>query len=181
MRPQFDEQLRNQQKVLVMVWYSFVFMILFFLSVHVVLKGNLGPLSGESATEFLRRAFWFLVILQTVFLVWWKKRFFNVERLIEASTKGIILEKFVRGAQNPAEKRLGKMILNYFMRSVLAFGIAESIALYGLILWVLGYHSVDQYTFSTVSLLLVLYFFPSNRLFAQILEQAETLNHRVLS
>jgi len=177
MRPQFSEQLRNQQKVLVMVWYSFVFMILFFLSAPVFVKGDSILSPNNSATEFLRRAFWFLLILQATFLVWWKKRFFPIERLLEASTRGIILEKFVRGAQNPVEKRAGKMILNYFVRSILAFGVAESIALYGLVLTVLGHYVLDQYVLSVVSLVLVFYFFPSNRFFAQILDQANTLTY----
>lgn len=137
----------------------------FFVSVPVFLKGDSISSSSNSATEFLRQAFWFLVILETVFLIWWKKRFLTVKRLLEASTRGIFLGKFVRGAQNPVEKRAGAIILNYFFRSLLAFGVAESIALYGLLLALVGYYVVDQYTLSTVSLVLVSYFFPSNRFF----------------
>jgi hypothetical protein len=171
---QDHQQLRNQQSVLVIMWYSIVFMILFFLFVPMFLSGDSISLPKTSAPGFLRRALWVLAILQAIFLVWWRKRYFTIERPLEGSDRDNIVGALVKRAQNGMGQRAGKVSWRYFLRSILAFGIAESIALYGLVLAVTGHYVVDQYSLSALSLMLLFYFYPSNTLFGHISEQAET-------
>jgi hypothetical protein len=93
---------------------------------------------------------------------------------LDAAPSNNILASFLKRLQNPVEQSVEHVSASLSAEHC-GFRDRRSIALYGLVLALAGYYVVDQYTLSTLSLILLVYLYPSNALFGQISQQAEIL------
>jgi hypothetical protein len=66
------------------------------------------------------------------------------------------------------------VISTYVTRKVVLFAIIEAIAVYGLILALVGRFLLDQYLLSALALVLLIVEFPSGKSFSAVLQKLET-------
>ena len=158
-QPESRKLFEDGQKVIVIMWFVFISTLVIWLFI---------PLSGVPAERFLngpsspdttRIALWFVILVVMGVLLLWIKNFL---------TKEAILKKVTRG-QNSAKRRLR----SYLLRKVLAFALAESIAIYGLVLAMLGRFMWDQYVLTLVSGLFFIYLFPSGAFLDELIREYE--------
>jgi len=139
----------NQYKVLVIIWGGFIASLVIYL-----LLPQFVPLStraGDSSSDFMRTGLWTVVLVICAVLWWWNQRYLTKEALI---------------SQAP----LGRQSLsNYVIKKIVAFALAESIAIYGLILALLGYSTSDQVIMSLISGGFLIYHYPSRSFFDELI------------
>jgi hypothetical protein len=78
--------------------------------------------------------------------------------------------------KGPAEERAASVVSIYITRKVVVFAIIEAIAVYGLVLAIIGRYLSDQYFLSALGLLLLTLEFPSEKGLAGLVERVEAAN-----
>ncbi len=73
------------------------------------------------------------------------------------------------------EERAAAVVSTYVTRKVVLFAIIEAIAVYGLVLALVGHYLPDQYLLSGLSLLLLAYEFPSEKSLKELVLRVETV------
>lgn len=69
--------------------------------------------------------------------------------------------------------RAALVISTYVTRKIVLFAIVETIAVYGLVLALVGGYVLDHYLLSAVSLLLLAFEFPSSQIFGEFIQEIE--------
>ena len=107
-------------------------------------------LEGEPYRGF-RVILWLVAAIQVGVLFWWTQRFV---------TKEAVLNAVRRTAIDP---------LTYYMgRKIAAVGIAQSIAVYGLVLAFVGRYFWDQYLLTVISAALLMRHYPHRDMFDEL-------------
>jgi hypothetical protein len=75
--------------------------------------------------------------------------------------------------QGRDEERAAAVVSTYVTRKIVLFAIIEAIAVYGLILALVGRFLLDQYILSALALVLLIVEFPSAKSFSALLEKLE--------
>ena len=156
-RSEFRETLEKQQQVLVSLWGFFFCGIFIYLWIAEFLVAKLG--SSTAPSGILRMVLWILGFIDLGTLVWWKKRFLTKEAILGGS-KSYKLLQALQGHRSPLEERAAAVVSSYVTSKTVAFAIVEAIAVYGLVLDIVGRYSLDQYLLSLVSGALLLVEFP---------------------
>jgi hypothetical protein len=71
------------------------------------------------------------------------------------------------------EERAAVVVSTFVTRKVVIFAIIEAIAVYGLVLAIVGRYLFDQYLLSALSLLLLTFEFPAQRFLESLMQQVE--------
>jgi hypothetical protein len=80
----------------------------------------------------------------------------------------------LEGHKGNHEARAAAVVSTYITRKVVLFAIIEAIAVYGLVLALVGRYRSDQYFLSALSLLLLTLEFPSKKSLAGLVQRVET-------
>ncbi len=172
LRPEFKKTLLDQQGAAVVLWAFFMVAILLYLWIaRLILAGSTLP-AKFSFSEAARVLLWLLVLVDLGYLVWWRKRHLSREGIFGESKK-VKLLRVLEGHQNPLEERAARVVSTYVTRKIVAFAIVEAIAVYGLILALVGRYLWDQYLFSLISGLLLIMEFPSRKRLEEIVASVE--------
>jgi hypothetical protein len=169
-RPEFRNNLENQQKVLVTLWFAFLVIILFFLWIPQLLPELLPIFIDYPSVGSVRTVLWLFAVGEIGFLFWWEKRFLSREAIFQRPSFRFF-PNMVKGHQTPEEEKLGRILSNYLLGKVLGFAISESIAIYGLVLAYIDSFPWDQYLLSLISVLLLVYFYPSRSFFDSLIRE----------
>lgn len=86
-------------------------------------------------------------------LWWWHNKFLTKETVLKETT---VFQESTRA------------ISSYAGKKIVAFALAESIAIYGLVLALIGNHLSDQYLMSFVAGLWLAYLYPSGVFFEEL-------------
>lgn len=158
-QPESRKLFEDGQKLFVIMWFAFISTLVIWLFI---------PLSGVSAERFLngnspsdatRIALWFVILIVMGVLLLWIKKFLTKEAILRRVTSG-------RGAAK-------KLLRSYLLRKVLAFALAESIAIHGFVLAMLGRYMWDQYILTLVSGLFFINLFPSRAFLDELIREYE--------
>ena len=171
-RAEFREVLENQQQVLVILWAFFFFGIFVYLWIAEFLVARLGPPSGSAASELGRIVIWILSFIELATLVWWKKRSLTTEAILGGVSQHKLLQA-LRGHSSPVEERAAAVVSSYITSKVVAFAIIEAIAVFGLVVNIVGRHTVDQYLLSLASGALLVVEFPFKPRLQELLSAVE--------
>jgi len=173
-RPEFRKKLERWQIAVLFVWILFLIWAAIYLFVP-----YLNPDHGEAIADFpletFRQVLWVIVAIQVAFLFWWRKHFLSKEFLLRRGRETRLMPTLLRGHQTPTEKVAARVLSWYILGSVVAFAVADSIAIYGLYLGYIGEYFLDQYILSFICLLLLIYFYPTKAFFTELLGELDSV------
>ena len=170
-RPEFKKILLDQRGAAVIIWSFFVISIAIyvFISRHLLANPDFGR--GFSYAAAARAVFWLLTVIDFDYYVYWK-RYLAPEAVLRDAKKSKrlrALEEY-KGAE---EERAAAAVSTYVTRKIVLFAIIEAIAVYGMILALVGRFLLDQYLLSALALVLLIAEFPSEKSFSAILQKLE--------
>lgn len=171
-RAPFRAELEKQQTVLVLVWVAFLVAVLMFLWIPRLLREQSQVPESGVAVEIIRQILWVLGLIEIGFLVWWKRYFLRKRTILRRAEKTAFFPSLVRGHETPEEERAGRVVSHYLVGKVASFAIAEALAINGFVLAWSGSYFWDQYILSFVSVLFLLYLYPSESFLVDILNLA---------
>jgi hypothetical protein len=170
-RPEFKKILLDQRGAAVIIWSFFVIFIALyvFISRHLLANPDFGR--GFSYAAPARAVFWLLTLIDFGYYIYWKRHLTPEAVLRDAkkSKRLRALEEY-KGAE---EERAAAAVSTYVTRKIVLFAIIEAIAVYGMILALVGRFLLDQYLLSALALVLLIAEFPSDKSFSAILQKRE--------
>lgn len=174
-RPEFRRQLVDQQKVLLLVWVGFIGATALYLWIPQSLLERLQPPGDYPLVGTVRYLLWLVALLELTFLFWWKRSFLTKEAILRKYGESKWVPRLIKGAQSESEENAGRGISYYLAVKIVAFAIAESLAIYGLFLAYSGRYFHDQYFLSFICALLLLYFYPSRSFMTELMREFDPL------
>ena len=170
-RPEFKTILLDQRGAAVIIWCFFVISIAVyvFISRHLLANPDFGR--GFSYAIAARAVFWLLAFIDIGYYIYWKRRLAPEVVLREAKTSKRL--RALEGYKGGEEERAAAVVSTYITRKVVLFAIIEAIAVYGLILALVGRFLADQYLLSALALILLIVEFPSVKSFSAVLQKLE--------
>jgi hypothetical protein len=171
-RPEFRGELLGQQKKLTRIWLAFAEAILIFLGMPYLFPPVLHP---EWAPETVRTGLWLVAIVEVGVLAWWNRRYLGTQSILRDASTNRRLEPLsgFSKPKSPLEEGAVRVISWFWVVKLVGFAFAGSLALYGLVLAVVGGYFADQYILSFVGGLLLAYQFPTAESFERLLRQYE--------
>lgn len=143
MEPQLRESAGKQEKVLMLTWAGSIAAIVIYLSLPWFVSLQRVSSAAEPYPS-LRAILWFLALIQVGAVLFWTRRVLSKEAVLRA----------VRGtAIDPLVYYVGKKIA--------AIGMAQSVALYGFVLALIGRYFWEQYILTLIAGALVICHYPS--------------------
>ncbi|MGH7927012.1 MAG: hypothetical protein ACREQV_04380, partial [Candidatus Binatia bacterium] len=122
--------------------------------------------------ETARMIFWALAIVDLGYYVYWKKRYFTPAAIATGSSKTKML-RALDSYNGLHEKEAALVISTYITRKIVLYAIIEAVAVYGLVLAIVGRYFMDQYVLSALSLILLALEFPTQRSLESVLRTVE--------
>ena len=167
---EFKQILYNQRRSLVLLWLALFVSVGLFLSMRDYLLQHLPPQrENYPYTGLIRICVWVITCITAAFLLWSKNSFYSVEALFRGSSVPA-LPKTVRG-ETPAEKGAARVVSYYRSRMVAAVALAETIAIFGLLLGLIGDYLWEQRALSLMSGALLILFYPSRAFFEELIQE----------
>ena len=170
-RPEFKTILLDQRGAAVIIWCFFVISIAVyvFISRHLLANPDFGR--GFSYVIAGRAVLWFLASIDIGYYIYWKRRLAPEAVLREAKRSKRL--RALEGYKGAEEERAAAVVSTYVTRKVVLFAIIEAIAVYGLILALVGRFLADQYLLSALALILLIVEFPAEKSFSALLRELE--------
>lgn len=155
MEPAFRPPADRQRRFLILTWWGSVAALVFYLFLPWFVHLERMPADGEPFPGF-RRILWLVAVIQIGVVIYWIQRSLSKEALMRA----------LRGtAIDPVAYYTGKQMA--------AIAIAQSVAVYGLVLALVGGYFYDQYLLTLISGLLLLRQYPPARRFEELRSELE--------
>lgn len=171
-RLEFRKILMDQRGAAVILWSFFMISIVIYIVIAQNVLANPKYARGLAFAETARIVLWLLVLVDLGYYFFWKKRYLAPQAILHNSQK----TKLFRALQNykgPVEERAAAVVSTFVTRKVVIFAIIEAIAVYGLVLAIVGRYLSDQYLLSALSLILLTLEFPGQRFLESLLQQIE--------
>lgn len=146
----------HQRRVLVIVWGSMMATLVIYLLIPRLVAPEGSLFASGAVSILLRPFFWLVAVVEVLFLNWWKQDYLKPRALLP---------------DLPAQEQINAAISNTTTRGIVAFAIAESIALYGLVLALIGRLFLDQYLLTFVSGVLMIQLYPSRQFFDELVRE----------
>jgi hypothetical protein len=169
---EFKRALLSQQKKLRKIWFAFADGILLFLALPHILPPEL-KLGYRS--EIFRAVLWLAAVADVASLAWWNKKYSGIENILREALGNHRLKPLagLPQPQSPLETGAVKVVSWYWLVKTAGFAFAESIAVFGFVLGVVGGYFLDQYILSGIGGVLLIYQFPLADSFETILREYE--------
>ncbi|HZD41257.1 MAG TPA: hypothetical protein VE131_11080 [Terriglobales bacterium] len=173
-RAEFKKSLLDQHGASVILWCFFFASIFIYIVIAQLVVGGRGFPINQRVALSARVILWLLVFVDFGYLVWWKKRYLSRETMLEASSKTKVF-RVLQGHSTPQEKTAAAVVSTYVTRKIAAFAIVEAIAVYGLLIALVGRYFWDQYLLSGLSLALLIMEFPSKSSLEDLVRRLEII------
>jgi hypothetical protein len=128
--------------------------------------------SGLSFAQTARIFLWILVFVDIGYLIWWKARYLTPAALLDKNKQSKLLHA-IEGYEGPLEQIAASVVSTFITRRIALYAIIEALAVYGLVLAVVGRYLTDQYLLSALSLILLIIEFPTEKSLETCLRQME--------
>lgn len=151
-------RVHHQRRVLVMIWVVMMATLVVYLLIPWVVAPEKPLFASGAFSILLRPIFWSLVLVEVLFLKWWTRSYLKPKTLL---------------LDPPLEAQIEAAISDTTTRGIIAFAIAESIAIYGFILALMGRFFLDQYLLTLVSGILMAQLYPSVRFFDELIREGQ--------
>jgi hypothetical protein len=171
-RPEFRKTLMDQRGAAVILWSAFTMFIVIYIVIAENVLANPKYAGGLWFADTARMIFWALAIIDLGYYVYWKKRYLTPAAITAGSSKTKIL-RALDTYDGLHEKQAALVISTYITRKIVLYAIIEALAVYGLVLAIVGRFFTDQYVLSALSLILLALEFPRERNLESVLRTAE--------
>jgi hypothetical protein len=171
-RPEFRKLLMDQRGAAVILWSFFMISIVIYIVIAHNVLANPKYAGGLAFAETARIVLWFLVLVDLGYYFFWKKRYLAPQAIVHNSQKTKLF-RALQEYKGAMEERAAVVVSTFVTRKVVIFAIIEAIAVYGLVLAIVGRYLFDQYLLSALSLLLLTFEFPAQRFLESLMQQVE--------
>lgn len=171
-REEFRKILLDQRGAAVILWSGFFISvpIYIFIARHLLTNPRLG--TSLSVAEPARLVLWLLTIIDVGYYIYWRKRNFSADA-ISRDARGTKLLRALEEFKGAVEERAAYVVSTYVTRKVVVFAIIEAIAVYGLVLALVGRFVYDFYLLCALTLVLLAVEFPSAGSLTAMVDAAE--------
>lgn len=173
-RPEFRTTLLDQRGAAVILWSLFTAALALYLLIARNVLDNPKYAAGLSFAESARIMLWILAVIDLVYLFVWKKRYLTREALLARDKQSKLL-RALEEHKGPVEERAASVVSTFVTRKIVVFALIEALAVYGLVIAIVGGYRVDQYLLSALTLVLMVIEFPSQKFLADLLQNVETV------
>ncbi|MDH3444960.1 MAG: hypothetical protein OEN50_13605, partial [Deltaproteobacteria bacterium] len=142
-RPEFRQLLMDQRGAAVILWSAFTIFIVIYIVIAQNVLANPKYAGGLWFADTARMIFWALVIIDLGYYVFWKKRYLAPAAIAAASSKTKML-RALDSYEGLHEKEAALVISACVTRTIVLYAIIEAIAVYGLVLSIVGRFFFDQ-------------------------------------
>jgi hypothetical protein len=171
-RPEFRKLLMDQRGAAVILWSFFMISIVIYIVIAENVLANSMYAQGLSFAETARIVLWFLVLVDLGYYFFWKKRYLAPQAILHNSQKTKLF-RALQEYKGSVEERAAAVVSTFVTRKVVIFAIIEAIAVYGLVLAIVGRYLLDQYLLSALSLALLTLEYPTERFLEKLVREAE--------
>jgi hypothetical protein len=171
-RPEFRKLLLDQRGAAVILWSCFTIAVAIYIVIAKTILANPKYGAGLSFAESARIVLWVLAFIDLGYFVWWKKRYLTTDALLDNTQQAKLL-RALEERQGEIEQRAASVVSTYVTRKVVLFAIIEALAVYGLVLALVGRYFLDQYLLSALSLLLFALEFPTAKSLDRLMQRIE--------
>jgi hypothetical protein len=171
-RPEFRKLLMDQRGAAVILWSFFMISIVIYIVISRNVLANPKYAQGLSFAEKARVVLWILVLVDLGYYIYWKRRYLTPQAILHNSQKTKIF-RALQEYKGSAEERAASVVSTFVTRKVVIFAIIEAIAVYGLVLAIVGRYLSDQHLLSALSLALLALEFPTQRFLESLLRKIE--------
>ena len=171
-RPEFKKILMDQRGAAVILWSFFMISIVIYIVIAENVLANPKYARGLVFAETARIVLWFLVLVDLGYYFFWKRRYLAPQAILHNSQKTKLF-RALQEYKGSVEERAAAVVSTFVTRKVVIFAIIEAIAVYGLVLAIVGRYLSDQYLLSALSLILLTLEFPTQRFLESLLRQIE--------
>jgi hypothetical protein len=172
-RREFRQALEAQHTVLVALWVIFACGILIYIAIAQAFLADRQLAISYAFAQTAKMFIWSLTLVDIATLVWWKRRFLTREAILGGAKRYNVLQA-LQGHKGATEERAAALVSSYVTAKVVAFALAEAVAIYGFALVLTSHYFVGQYILSSASGLLLLLEFPSRAFLTDLVDAAET-------
>ena len=177
-RPEFRKLLMDQRGAAVILWSFFMISIVIYIVIAQNVLANPKYARGLAFAETARIVLWFLVLVDLGYYFFWKSRYLAPQAILHNSQKTKLF-RALQEYRGPVEERAAGVVSTFVTRKVVIFAIIEAIAVYGLVLAIIGRYLSDQYLLSALSLILLTLEFPTQRFLESLLQQIEGRSNEI--
>jgi hypothetical protein len=177
-RPEFRKLLMDQRGAAVILWSFFMISIVIYIVIAQNVLANPKYARGLAFAETARIVLWFLVLVDLGYYFFWKSRYLAPQAILQNSQKAKLF-RALQEYRGPVEERAAGVVSTFVTRKVVIFAIIEAIAVYGLVLAIIGRYLSDQYLLSALSLILLTLEFPTQRFLESLLQQIEGRSNEI--
>ncbi len=171
-RPEFKKLLMDQRGAAVILWSFFMISIVIYIVIAQNVLANPKYAPGLSFAEKARIVLWILVLVDLGYYIYWKRRYLTPQAILHNSQK-IKIFRALQEYKGSAEERAASVVSTFVTRKVVIFAIIEAIAVYGLVLAIVGRYLSDQHLLSALSLALLALEFPTQRFLESLMREIE--------
>lgn len=171
-RPEFRKLLMDQRGAAVILWSFFMISIVIYIVIAQNVLANPKYARGLAFAETARIVLWLLVLVDLGYYFFWKRRYLAPQAILHNSQKTKLF-RALQEHRGAIEERAAAVVSTFVTRKVVIFAIIEAIAVYGLVLAIVGRYLFDQYLLSALSLILLTLEFPAQRFLESLLRQVE--------
>jgi hypothetical protein len=154
-----------------LVWAAFLVATAFYIWIPQLLIEQLRFPERQPLAGTIRWVLWTTVLIQVGFLFWWKKQYLTRDAILRRAKEIRWIPMLVRGHRGPAEETAARVIAWYVSGKIVAFAVAEAVAIYGLYLAYVGQYFQDQYILSLICVALLIYLYPSRAFLVKLLQE----------
>ena len=171
-RPEFKETLFEQRGAAVILWSLFMISVAVYLVIARSVLGNPKYAAGLSFAETARLVLWALVVVDLGYYFWWKRGYLTPPALLDRAKQSKLLSA-LQEYKGSDEHRAASVVSTYVTRKITLYAIIEALAVYGLVLAIVGGYVFDQYLLSALTLILLTIEFPSQKSLNDVLQKLE--------
>jgi len=171
-RPEYRKILLDQRGAAVILWSCFVISIPIYIVIarNILKNPNLG--ANRALADPARIVLWLLTLVDLGYYVYWRKRNLTAQSIV-ANARATKLFRALEQFSGALEERAAYVVSTYVTRKVVIYAIIEAIAVYGLVLAIIGRFVADFYVLSALSVALLAAEFPSEKSVDALVRAAE--------
>ena len=171
-RPEFKKILLDQRGAAVILWSFFVISIPIYVVISRSVLANPNVGTNPAIAHPARILFWLLTLVDLGYYVYWRRRNLPPDAIVRHA-RATKLFRALAEFRGDVEERAAYVVSTYVTRKVVIFAIVEAIAVYGLVLAIVGRFVQDQYWLSALSVALLVIEFPSEKSLDELVRAAE--------
>jgi hypothetical protein len=171
-RPEFRQALATQHKILVVLWWVFVAGLFLYLWISQTFLANWQLAGAASFAQAARLILWLLTFCDLATLVWWKRRFLTRQAILGGAKQYKILQS-LQEHKTTVEERAAAVVSSYVTGKIVAFALAEAVAVYGFAMVLTSRYFPGLYILSAAAGALLLVEFPSRRFLEGLVKEIE--------